>query len=155
MLRENSVATDFVGFSDFWTTCFRHEDSADGDGRTVSQSGHLRAVQSGGRAVDPRAEKVTHRLQAQVEETHAKKQGSAVLVVGVKNLEGQDIGADPRETTDRDPMEGDESFGISGGGSPRAGRADQQFLLNTWTSSGGYRLIIRSTERIASPWGWR
>ena len=56
----------------------------------------------------PWAETATHRLQAQVEETDAKKQISAVLVVAVKDLEGLDIRADPRETGDRDPMEGEE-----------------------------------------------
>ena len=91
MLRENSVPTDFVGFWGFRNPCFRHEDSAHDDGRTVSQSGHLRVVQSGGRVADPRAQAATHRLLAQVEATDAEKQGSAVLVVAVKDLEGLDI----------------------------------------------------------------
>ena len=69
VLRENSVPTDFVGCTGFRTPCFRHEDSAHDGGRTVSQSGHLRMVQSGGRAADPRAQTATHRVQAQVEET--------------------------------------------------------------------------------------
>jgi hypothetical protein len=33
--------------------------------------------------------------------------------------------------------------------------ADRQSPMNTWTSSGGYPLIIRSMGRIASPWSWR
>jgi len=111
-LRENSVPTDFVGFVGFWTPCFRHEDSAHDGGRAVFQSGHLRVVQSGSRAADPRAETATHRLQAQVEETDAEKQGSAVLVVAVKDLEGLDIRADPGETRDCDPMEGEEVSGV-------------------------------------------
>ena len=112
VLRENSVPTDFVGFVGFWTPCFRHEDSAHDGGRAVSQSGHLLLVQSGSRAADPRAETATHRLQAQVEETDAEKQGSAVLVVAVKDLEGLDIRADPREARDRDAMEGEEVSGV-------------------------------------------
>ena len=112
MLRENSVPTDFVGFVGFRTPCFRHEDFAHDGGRAVSQSGHLRVVQSGSRAADPRAETATHRLQAQVAETDAEKQGSAVLVVAVKDLEGLDIRADPGETRDRDPMEGEEVSGF-------------------------------------------
>jgi len=50
VLRENSAPIDFVGFWGFLTPCFRHEDSAHDGGRTVSRSGHLRAVQSGCRA---------------------------------------------------------------------------------------------------------
>ncbi len=107
VLRENSVPTDFVGFVGLWTPCFRREDSAHDGGRAVSQSGLLRVVQSGGSAADHRAETTTQRLQAQVEETDAEKQGSAVLVVAVKDLEGLDIRAHPRETRDRDPMEGE------------------------------------------------
>ena len=112
VLRENSVPTDFVRFVGFWTPCFRHEDSAHDGGRTVPQSGHPRVVQSGSRAADPRAETATHRLQAQVEEADAEKQGSAVLVVAVKDLEGLDMRADSRETGDRDPMEGEEVSGF-------------------------------------------
>ena len=104
VLRENSVPTDFVGCTGFRTPCFRHEDSAHDGGRTVSQSGHLRMVQSGGRAVDPRAQTATHRVQAQVGETDAEKQGSAVLVVAVKDLEGLEIGTDPGEAGDCDSM---------------------------------------------------
>jgi len=112
VLRENSVPTDFVGFVGFWNPCLRHEDSAHDGGRAVSQSGHLRVVQSGSRAADPRAETATHRLQTQVEQTDAEKQGSAILVVAVKDLEGLDIRADPRKTRDRDPMEGEEVSGV-------------------------------------------
>ena len=73
VLRENSVPTDSVGFLGFWTPCFRHEDFACDHGRAVPQSGHLLVVQSGGRAADPRTQTATHRVQAQVEETNAKK----------------------------------------------------------------------------------
>ncbi len=61
---------------------------------------------------DPRAQAATHGVQAQVEETDAEKQGSAVLVVAVKDLEGLDIRADPREARDRDPTEGEEVSGV-------------------------------------------
>ena len=43
---------------DYWGSGLhpsRHEDFACDPGRTISQSGHLRMVQSGGRAADPRA----------------------------------------------------------------------------------------------------
>ena len=69
-------------------------------------------VQSGSRAADPRAQAATHGVKAQVEETDAEKQRSAVLVVAVKDLEGLDIGADPRETRDGGPMEGKEVSGV-------------------------------------------
>jgi hypothetical protein len=44
--------------------------------------------------------------------TDAERQGLAVLVVAVKDLEGLDIRADPREIRDRDPMVGEEVSGF-------------------------------------------
>ena len=37
----------------------------------------------------------------------------------------------------------------------RAEKNPWRSLMNTWTSSDGYRPIIPSTARIASPWSWR
>ena len=44
-------------------------------------------------------------VQAQVEEALAEKQGPAVLVVALKDLERLEIGVDPRKTRDGDSME--------------------------------------------------
>ena len=41
-----------------------------------------------------------------------KKQGSTVLVLAVKDLEGLDIGIDSRETGDCGPMEKEEVAGV-------------------------------------------
>ncbi len=112
MLRGNIVPIDFGGFVGCRVTFFRHEDSAHYHCRTVSQSARLRVALSGGSSTDPRAPSATHRLYAQVEVASAERPGSAVLVVDVKDLERLDIGADPRETGNRDPMTEEEVPGV-------------------------------------------
>ncbi len=44
------------------------------------------------------------RVQAQVEEALAEKQGPSILVVALKDLERLEIGVDPRKTRDCDSM---------------------------------------------------
>jgi hypothetical protein len=56
-------------------------------GRSVSQSGNLRVVQSGGRVADSRVTTAARRVQTQVEEATDKKPGPAILVVAFKGLE--------------------------------------------------------------------
>jgi hypothetical protein len=96
VLRENSVQVDFIGFPSFRTPCFRHEDPARGGSRTVSQSARLHVVQSGGMDPDSRAQTATQHLQAEIEKANPEKQGPAVLVPTLKDLDRLDIRADPR-----------------------------------------------------------
>ena len=108
MLRENFVRTDFVGLSGTWPPIYQHEDLAFDHGRTSSQSGRLRVVQSDGRVENPGAPSPTRSIQTKIQETVAEKQRSVVLVLDVEDLEGLDIGIDSRETGDCDPMEEEE-----------------------------------------------
>lgn len=111
-LRENSVPTDFVGFLSFSVPCFRHEDFTYDRGRSVSQSGYLRVVQSDGMGTESCVTTAARRVQAQVEEATAKKPGSAILVVALKGLERLDLRVGPRKTRDCDPMEGEAVSGV-------------------------------------------
>ena len=97
MVRENSVPTDFVGFLSPSAPSFRHEDFAYDHSRSVSQSGYLRMVQSGGMGADSCVTTAARSIQAQVEEAPTEKQGPAVLGLALKDLEGLGIGVDPRE----------------------------------------------------------
>jgi hypothetical protein len=80
VLRENSVPIDFIGFSRSWDPCFQNEISGHNDDPAISQSGRLRVVQLDGKVTDPRAPPAVRPLKAQIEETGAQKQRSAVLV---------------------------------------------------------------------------
>jgi hypothetical protein len=91
VLRENSVQVDFIGFPSFGIPCFRHEDPAHGSNRTVSQSARLHMVQSGGMDPDSRPSSATQHIQAEVEKASAEEQGSAILVLALKDLEKLDI----------------------------------------------------------------
>ena len=86
------------------TPCCRHEDLALNRRRTGSQFGRLCVVQSDSSVEDPRSSSATRRLQTQIQETVAKKQGSTVLVLTVKDLETLEIGIDSCEPGDRGPM---------------------------------------------------
>lgn len=108
MLRENFGPTDFVGLLGTGPPICQHEDLAFDHGRTSSQSGRLRVVQSDGRVANPGAPSPTRCIQAKNQETVAQKQGSVVLVLDVEDLEGLDIGIDSRETGDCHPMEEEE-----------------------------------------------
>jgi hypothetical protein len=90
------------------TPCCRHEDLAFNRGRTGSQFGCLFVVPSDSSVADPGAPSATRRVQAQIQETVAKKQGSTLLVLAFKELETLEIGIDSRETGDRGPMEKEE-----------------------------------------------
>ncbi len=87
------------------TTCCRHEDLAFNRGRTSSQFGRLCVVPSDSSFADPGAPSANRRLQAQVQETLSKKQGSTLLVLAVKDLETMEIGIDSREPGYRGLME--------------------------------------------------
>ena len=115
MLRENLVPHDFhlvphdfLGFLSFSFSCFRHETFAYYRGPSVSQSGNLRVVQSGGMGADSRVTTAARRLRAQVEETSVKEQGPAFLVLALKGSERLDLRVSPRKTRDHDSMEEEE-----------------------------------------------
>ena len=108
MVRENSLSTDFVGFLSFLASCFPHEGFAYDRDRSVSQSGHLHVVQSGGMVADSRVTTAARRVQTQVEEATVKKPGPAILVVAFKGMERLDLRVGPRKTRDGDPMEEEE-----------------------------------------------
>jgi hypothetical protein len=108
VLRENTVPTDFLGFLSFSAPCFRHEGFAYDRGRSVSQSGHLRVVQSGGMVADSRVTTAARRVQAQVEEATAKKPGSVMLVLALKDLKRLELRVGHRKTGDCNPMEEEE-----------------------------------------------
>jgi len=86
------------------TPCCRHADLAFNRGRTSSQFGRLCVVPSDSSVAHPGAPSATRRLQAQIQETLAKKQGSTLLALAVKDLETLEIGIDSREPGDRGPM---------------------------------------------------
>jgi len=65
-------------------------------------------VASDSSVADPGAPSATRRLQAQIQETLPKKQGSTLLVLAVKDLETMEIGIDSREPGDCGPMEKEE-----------------------------------------------
>ena len=94
------------------TPCCRHEDLALNRRRTGSQFGRLCVVQSDSSLADPGASSATRCLQAQIQETVAKKQGSTLLVLAVKDLETLEIGIDSREPADCGPMEKEEVTGV-------------------------------------------
>lgn len=112
MLRENSVLTDFIGFSSPGDPSCRHEDSAHDGGLAVSKPGSFREAQSDCLGADSRVTTAALRLQAQIEAAETEKQRSAVLVVDLKALERLEIRTDSGKARDRDPMEGEEVPGI-------------------------------------------
>jgi hypothetical protein len=107
VVRENSVTTDFVGFLSPSAPSFRHEDFAYDHSHSVSQSGYLRMVQSGGMGADSRVTTAARSIQAQVEEAPTEKQGPTILVIDLKALARLEIGADYRKARERDPMGGE------------------------------------------------
>ena len=74
------------------TPCCRHEDLAFNRGRTGSQFARRCVVQSDSSVADPGVPSATRRLQAQIQETVAKKQGSPLLVLAIKDLETLVVG---------------------------------------------------------------
>ena len=62
-------------------------------------------VQSGGGVANPRPQTTINRVQAQNEKDNAKKSGSMVLGLDVEDMEGLEIGTDPGEARNGNPME--------------------------------------------------
>ena len=62
-------------------------------------------VQPDGRIASPRPQTTINRIQAQDEKAKPKKSGSMVLGLAIVDMEGLEIGTDPGETRDGNPME--------------------------------------------------
>jgi len=62
-------------------------------------------VQPGGRIANPRPQTTINRVQAQDEKANGKERGPVVLVIAFADMEGLEIGADPDEARDGNPVE--------------------------------------------------
>jgi hypothetical protein len=62
-------------------------------------------VQPGGGIANSRPQTTIDRVQAQDEKANAEKSGSMVLVLAFEDMEGLEIGADPGEARDGNPVE--------------------------------------------------
>ena len=62
-------------------------------------------IQPGGGVANPRPQTTINRVQAQNEKDNAKKSGSMVLGLDVEDMEGLEIGTDPGEARNGNPME--------------------------------------------------
>ena len=64
-------------------------------------------VQPGGGIANPRPQTTINRVQAQNEKANSKERGPVVLVIAFADMEGLEIGADPGEARDGNPVEGE------------------------------------------------
>jgi hypothetical protein len=91
VVRENSVLTDFIGFSSSGDPFCRHENSAHDGGLAVSKPSRFRKAQSGGLGADSRVTTAARGVQAQAEEAPTEKKGLSILVVALKVVERLEI----------------------------------------------------------------